>query len=39
MDLLFGDYHSDRNLVRGGNSSDGHPDKVHVGPKGNRDSV
>ncbi|TVY84498.1 Quinate permease [Lachnellula suecica] len=39
MDLLFGDYHSDRNLVRGETGSDGPPEEVHVSPKADRDRV
>ncbi|TVY50765.1 putative metabolite transport protein YfiG [Lachnellula cervina] len=39
MDVLFGDHHSDRNLVRGDNYSDARPEEINVPHKAARDSV
>ncbi|TVY35289.1 Quinate permease [Lachnellula subtilissima] len=39
MDVLFGDYHSDRNLVRGDDQSDAHPEEIDIPHKAARDSA
>ncbi|TVY86853.1 Hexose carrier protein [Lachnellula willkommii] len=39
MDVLFGDYHSDGNLVRGDSQSDSHPEEINVPHKAARDST